>query len=366
FPESHAASFALLVYVSCWLKHHHPDVFAAAILNSQPMGFYAPAQLVRDAREHNVEVREADVNFSDWDCTLEPLASAMNGYLALRLGFSRIDGLMEDEIEKLLAHRGEGYDTPADIRRRAGVTRKTLEILAAADAFRSMGLDRRQALWAVRGEARDKALPLFSSVDAAEQGAEPDIRLPQTPLSEHVLQDYQTTRLSLKAHPISFLRARYARMGFVPTREARASRNGARVMTAGVILVRQMPGTASGVVFMTIEDEVGIANLVIWPRVLKRFRPTVMGARIIAVRGRVQTADNVTHIVADSLVDRTGDLSHLSEDAVRQALGRTLAHADEIVKPVDRDPRLPKPGSARQGRIHPRDLRIIPNSRDFH
>jgi error-prone DNA polymerase len=235
------------------------------------------------------------------------------------------------------------------------VTRGALEKLAAADAFRSMGMDRRQALWAVRGEAREAALPLFAAADAAEQGAEAPTKLPEMPLSEHVVQDYQTTRLSLKSHPLSFLRPRYAEMRLVTTAEATGLPNGARVQTAGVVLVRQRPGSASGVVFITIEDETGVANLVVWPRVMERFRPVVMASRILAVRGRVQAADNVVHIVADSLIDRSADLNLLSEDHADPLEG-TIANSDEVRKPI--------PPNRQSG--HPRNHRVIPSSRDFH
>ncbi|KCZ93498.1 error-prone DNA polymerase [Hyphomonas johnsonii] len=358
FPESHAASFALLVYVSAWLKCHHPDVFCAALLNSQPMGFYAPAQIIRDAREHGVEVRPVDVNLSDWDNTLEPGGT---GHCAVRLGFRQVDGLREDEMEILMAERGGGYDAPEDIRRRTGIARRAVELLANADAFRSMARDRRAALWAVRGEAAERTLPLFHAADIAEQSAETPVSLPAMPASEHVLQDYQSMRLSLKDHPLRFLRSDYARMKLVTTEQATGLKNGARVQTAGVVLVRQRPGSASGVCFITLEDETGIANLVVWPKVFDRFRAVVMGARILMVRGRVQTADNVTHIVATELIDRTADLDRLSENTGGDPLKSVLANADEIAHSV-REGRNPPPPS----RNHPRNVRIIPPSRDFH
>jgi error-prone DNA polymerase len=362
FPESHAASFALLVYVSSWLKCHHPDVFCAALLNSQPMGFYAPAQIVRDAREHGVEVLAVDVNHSDWDNTLEP-APRGGAYLAVRLGFRQVDGLREDEAERLMAARAGGYYQPEELRRRAGLMRRSVEILAAADGFRSMGLDRRGALWAVRGEPAGPALPLFEAGDTAEQGCEPDAPLPPMPASEHVLQDYQTTRLSLKDHPLCFLRARYSAARLLTTAEASVAPAGMRVSTAGIVLVRQKPGSANGVVFITIEDETGIANLVLWQRTVQKYRAIVMGARILAVVGRVQRADNVTHIVVERLVDRTRDLDGLGEDAAGQLarlekddpLRGVLSNADEVRRPVGEDPRT-----------HPRNMRIIPKSRDFH
>ncbi len=359
FPESHAASFALLVYVSSWLKCHHPDVFCAALLNSQPMGFYAPAQIVRDARAHGVEVREADVNLSDWDNTLEP---GQERFYAVRLGLRQIDGLGEDEMETLLEARGCGFAQPDDIRPRTGITRRAMEQLAAADAFRSMGLDRRDGLWAARGEAPGRTLPLFAAAGMAEQGSERDTVLPRMPLSEHVLQDYQTTRLSLKEHPMHFLRARYTGLRTLSTKEATDLRNGARVQTAGIVLVRQRPGSASGVCFITIEDETGIANLVVWPNVFERFRAAVMGARILLVKGRVQTADNVTHIVAQQLIDRTDDLGLLSETAPGDSLRHALDRADEVIRPIP-DRKGPEP---RNLHTHPRDVRVIPKSRDFH
>ncbi len=358
FPESHAASFALLVYVSSWLKCHHPDVFCAALLNAQPMGFYAPAQIVRDAREHGIRILPVDVNHSDWDNTLEPDPAGEG--LAVRLGFRQVDGLREDEAEALMIARGEGFYQVADIRRRGGLMRRSLELLAAADAFGSLGLDRRAALWAVRGEAPAAALPLFAAADLAEQGEDDETRLPAMPASEHVLQDYQTLRLSLKDHPLRFLRERYGRLGIETTAAAAARPDGSRVRTAGVVLVRQKPGSAKGVVFITIEDETGIANLVVWQRVTERFRPVVMGARILAVEGRVQRADSVTHIVAERLVDRTADLAALSEDALNDPLKGALANADEVVRPVP-DRRGPPPRPS-----HPRNVRVIPASRDFH
>ncbi|MEM7663643.1 MAG: error-prone DNA polymerase [Pseudomonadota bacterium] len=414
FPESHAASFALLVYVSCWLKCHHPDVFCAALLNSQPMGFYAPAQIVSDARKNGVRVLPVDVNMSDWDNILvpdeDPYVVDMSEdnwrapidpatQHAVRLGFRQIDGLHEDEMEALMAARGSGFKTPDDIRRRSGISRRALEVLAAADAFRSMGLDRRQALWAVRGEASGKALPLFAAIDSAEQGSEPQTKLPQMPASEHVIQDYQTSRLSLKEHPMTFLRARYRTMGVRPTAEAVEAPNGARLETAGIVLVRQRPGSANGVFFVTVEDETGIANIIIWPRVGEVYRPILMGARIMLIKGRVQRADNVTHIVADQIIDRTDDLNLLTEEAVNDPLGGVLAHADhgrsplpekgrdlekrlktlrrddplltvlsnadEVRKPIPEE-RASSPRNRKVLGGHPRNARIIPKGRNFH
>ena len=353
FPESHAASFALLVYVSSWIKCHHPEVFCAALLNSQPMGFYAPAQIVRDAKEHDVSVNPVDVNESDWDNILEP---DEDGRLAVRLGFRQVSGIREEDMEALVLARGAGYETPESIRRRSGIPRRTLELLAAADAFGSMSLDRRAALWSTRGEARDHALPLFAAADEADQGEDEKVILPEIPASEHVVQDYQTLHLSLKDHPMSFLREHFQAMCALSTRQATETPNGRRVSVAGVVLVRQRPGSASGVVFMTIEDEQGVANIVIWPKVFARYRAIVMGARIIMIKGNVQKAENVTHIVATQLIDRTNDLARLSEDFHRDALKNVLANADEVRRPV--------PEGRQSG--HPRNVRIIPKSRDFH
>jgi error-prone DNA polymerase len=281
----------------------------------------------------------------------------------VRLGFRQVDGLREDEMERLMAARGAGYTCADDLRRRAGLPRAALERLAAADAFGSAGLTRREALWQVRGEAAGDALPLFAAADLGEQGFDAETRLPVMPLSEEVIQDYQTARLSLKSHPMHFLRAHCAAQKILPASEAIRVRNGRRVETMGLVLVRQRPGSANGVVFITLEDETGIANLVVWPRVLERFRPVVVNARILHVKGRVQTADNVTHIVADQLIDRSGDLSLLSEDMLRDPLGGVLARADEVARPVA-EGRGPKP--KRETAHHPRDVRVIPKSRDFH
>ena len=383
FPESHAASFALLVYVSAWMKCHYPAVFAAALLNSQPMGFYAPAQIVRDAREHGVEAREADVTHSDWNSTLE---ADGKGSWALRLGLRQVDGLREDEVTKIMAVQrttGSGQQAilpaaccllPAatfcsieDIRQRTRVQVATLERLAAADAFRSLGLDRRQALWEVRALPASLPLPLFSWAEAREMGEDEAVALPDMPLPEHVVNDYQTLRLSLKAHPMSFLRAQFTADGVAACNDLRKLPDGVRVSLAGVILVRQRPGTAKGVVFMTLEDESGVANAVVWPQMLERYRKVVMGARLILIRGRIQRHENIIHLVAEHLEDRSAWLQRLAEDAPLMPV--PIANADEVLRPEpgsarstnpeDSPPRLPT-------HRHPRDARIIPRSRDFH
>jgi error-prone DNA polymerase len=338
FPESHAASFALLVYASAWIKCHYPEVFCAAIVNSQPMGFYQPAQLVRDARAHGVEVLPADVNFSDWDCTLE---AAADGKHAVRLGFRLVSGLAEEELKKLVAARGNGFASIERLAAVAGVSRFTIERLAEADAFRSLGLDRRAALWAARrldvigistarrvaaptlpspasggglGRGQDP-LPLLAPHLSDELFSEPPVELPAMPLAEHVVEDYVATGLSLKAHPVSFFRDRLDALGALRNATLRNDdmRQDANVTVAGLVLVRQQPGTAKGVVFMTIEDETDIANIIVWPKVFAKTRRTVMTARFLAVRGRLQRAGLVIHVVAESFIDLSAELPWLRE-----------------------------------------------------
>jgi error-prone DNA polymerase len=329
FPESHAASFALLVYASAWIKCHYPDVFCAAILNSQPMGFYQPAQLVRDARLHGVEVREADVNFSDWDCTLEPASEGARHRFAVRLGFRQIQGLNEDELKQLVAARGNGYASIERLAATAGVSRFTIERLAEADAFRSLGLDRRDALWVARrldtiGVRRTKAqgkpavdtpLPLLTPHLSNELFPEPEVALPLMPLCEHVAEDYATTGLSLKEHPVRFFREDLTRLGALRNLELRSEtlRRDQLVTVAGLVLVRQRPGTSKGVVFMTLEDETDIANIIVWRKVFEANRHTVMSAQFLAVRGRLQRAGLVVHVVAEQFVDLTAELRRLRD-----------------------------------------------------
>ena len=422
FPESHAASFAHLVYVSSWLKCHYPAAFACALLNSQPMGFYAPAQIVRDAAEHGVAVLPVDVNRSVWDCTLEALAEDVsrrgaeeaesakvprgpqvdilsNGPLgdeaaspscpaslrshsplrslretnpsslrapapprepkmALRLGLRQIDGLPEHIAAALVSAREAGgqFDDVAALKGRAGLSPAVIERLAAADAFGSMGLARRQALWDARSLIAANALPLFAAADAREEGEErARTRLPVMPLSEEVVADYQTQRLSLKAHPMAFLRAELAERGFVRAADLRDRKMRAMVRVAGVVLVRQQPGSAKGVCFITLEDETGVINLVIWPDLKEKQRKVVMGARLMEVRGRVEYDDEVIHVIAQHLSDASEGLARLSDDPLQPAMAR----ADEVNRPIPE--RVPPPT-----RGHPRNVRVIPKSRDFH
>ncbi|MGU3536950.1 error-prone DNA polymerase [Methylobacterium sp. A54F] len=342
FPESHAASFALLVYASAWLKCRHPDVFLAAILNAQPMGFYQPAQLVRDARAHGVEVRGPDVNASDWDCTLEPAAEppppGAPRRLAVRIGLRQVSGLPEAAMRRLVALRGNGYASIEGLQAALALPRNTLERLAEADAFRSLDLDRRAALWAVRsleGGGRslaatadrrahlDAPLPLFAlHADDGLFRHEPAVALPALAPSEQVAEDYTATGLSLKGHPVAFFRARLARIGAIPTRAHLAEDlPPGPVTVAGLVLTRQRPGTAKGVVFLTLEDETGIANVIVWRKVFEANRRIAMTARFLAVRGRVQgqgTGEHrVVHLVAERFRDLTGELRALREGGVR-------------------------------------------------
>jgi len=346
FPESHAASFALLVYISAWIKRHYPDVFCAALLNSQPMGFYAPAQIVRDARAHGVTVLAADVNYSAWDTTLEPLAP---GRFAVRLGLRQVEGMAAGRARQLVAARAAPYTDLQGLQDRARLDGATMRRLAAADAFRSLALDRRQALWEARALRDAPDLPLFP--DRRDEGDELRFDLPAMPDCEQVVADYQTLRLSLKAHPMAFLRKSMARQGYIPAADLARLRNRAEVALAGLVLIRQRPGSAKGVCFITLEDETGVANLVIWPGLFEGFRRVIMRARLIDVQGTVQRDAGVIHVVATHLSDRSDALDRLANDP-RAA---PLARADALRRPV--------PDS---GHRHPRDLRLIPKSRDVH
>lgn len=326
FPESHAISFALLVYASSWIKWAYPDAFCAALINSQPMGFYQPAQLVRDAREHGVEVRPPCILTSDWDCTLEEAAEirtepphqrGRTGPLkAVRLGFRQIRGLNEAEVRRLIEARTAGARTLPELARRGRLSRRTLELLAEADVFRSLGLSRRDALWAVKGlgeEARVEAdAPLLARMGVIEAGvALPDMALPQ-----HVAEDYRTLSLSLKAHPVTFFRDELAKAGCLPCGRLAELTGGRRLSVGGLVLIRQRPGTARGVTFLTLEDETGPANIVVWKDVFERHRKLVMTASFLIVRGRLQREGEVIHLVAEQFVDMSATLSRLRDDDV--------------------------------------------------
>jgi len=361
FPESHSASFAKLVYISSWLKCHYPAVFACGLLNSQPMGFYAPAQIVRDAREHGVEIRPVDINHSDWDNRLEtsPDHHSNDGGPVLRLGFRQVAGMNEEQAARIALCRDAPYTDIRDIRDRTGVPMTTLERLATADALRSMGLDRRQALWQVRAIKSEKPLPLFSYAEASSQGEDPAVDLPPMPMSEHVVVDYQTIGLSLKAHPLTFLRGAYQAQGVLSTEALGRLEHHARVAVAGVVLVRQRPGTAKGVVFITIEDETGIANCVVWAKTMERYRRALMGARLVLIQGRLQKHGSIIHVVVEHMEDWTRHLIRLADGDIPQKAA--LARADEIARPITTSNRW-----RQQPHRHPRNLRIMPKSRDFH
>jgi error-prone DNA polymerase len=380
FPESHAASFAQLVYVSSWLKHFHPDAFACGLLNSQPMGFYAPAQIVGDARKNGVKVREIDVSSSHAQNTLEEKSG---DYQALRLGFRQIDGFKwadpdeeflrqksgkpkaEDWAERIIAARTRRpFTSLEDFARDTALPKRALILLADADAFRSIGLDRRAALWAVRRLPDDVPLPLFEIATAREQPDEKAQPLPDMPLPEQVVADYQTIRLSLKGHPMEFLRPMFTKEGVIVCNDVCHDRDRRHVRCAGVVLVRQRPGSAKGVVFMTLEDETGIANIVVWPKVMERFRKEVMGARLILVEGYIQSSpEQVTHLVAQRLFDRSPDLMNLANDAFGRKDAVPVGPA--LIEPLH-DDRRQHPDNPAQKIRHPRDVRILPPSRDFH
>ena len=374
FPESHAASFAHLVYVSSWLRWRYPAAFAAALLNSQPMGFYAPAQIVKDAQAHGVMVLPVDVNESGWDCSLEtpppacgrgqgggpvgkvppshthpqPLPQAGGEQaVALRLGLRQVEGLRAMDAARLVA--SAPYAKVEDLHRRGQVPPHAVIRLAEADAFRSLGLDRRQALWDARALRPVPELPLFAAARTREEGEEQEKAiLPAMPLPEHVVSDYQTVRLSLKAHPMQFLRDHYAARGFVRASDLRSIRYGKRVSLAGLILIRQRPGSAKGVCFITLEDETGTANLVVWPDAFAAQRKIVMGARLMVVHGIVQHDEAVCHLIASRLEDDSARLRTLSDG---QTLDPDLGRGD--------GGGASRPPMAR----HPREAEVIPKAR---
>lgn len=328
FPESHAASFALLVYVSSWMKCHYPDVFAASLLNSLPMGFYQPAQIVIDARNHGVEVREADVNYSMWDNILEEKAGK---YHALRLGFRQISGLREDDIQVLVNGRKMPYRKITELRD-AGISQAALEKLADADAFRSIGLDRRQALWEVSALA-DTPVALFAG-QPSESVREGQIPLPLMAASEHVIQDYASTSLSLKAHPVSFVREKLSLLHVRSAQDLANAKDGDMVKVAGLVLVRQRPGTASGICFITIEDETGTTNLVVFQKLFDQYRREILGAKLLMAEGRLQIEGEVVHVIVKRCFDLTNLLRGLTPSDTDNLPVLTLARADERSEPA--------------------------------
>ncbi|KQN02199.1 MULTISPECIES: error-prone DNA polymerase [Sphingomonas] len=354
FPESHALSFARLVYVSSWIKCFHPAVFCCALLNSQPMGFYAPAQLVRDAVEHGVCVLPVDVNASGWDNSLEA------GGADLRLGFRQVDGFRKDWADEIVRVRTAPFASIEDLARRANLPQRAMNLLADADAFRSVAKERREALWDVR-RTPPKQLALFAAAEVPELGVEPDAHLPAMPLSEQVAADYQTTRLSLKAHPMQFLRERFAAEGILSSAQANATKDGRRAKVAGVVLVRQRPGKGNAI-FVTIEDETGITNGLMWARDFEANRRAVMASRLMVLEGVIQRSEEgVTHLMTSRVQDRTEMLRLLSED---HALEPPLARVDEVIRPVLT--RSPDARAHHPRATHPRDVRVLPKSRDFH
>ncbi|MEJ6393539.1 error-prone DNA polymerase [Gymnodinialimonas sp. 2305UL16-5] len=350
FPESHAAAFAMLAYVSAWLKRHYPAIFTCALLNSQPMGFYAPAQLVRDARDHGVETRPICVNHSEWDNTLE---RRPDGTLALRLGFRQIKGFKEEDAGWIVAARGNGYPDPEALWLRAGLRPDVLNRLAEADAFSDMDLTRRDALWQVKAIRNQTPLPLFNDPIDGESIDEPKVILPNMHLGEEVVEDYVATRLTLRAHPMELLRPSLP--GLV-THAALQDVTPGRYSVCGLVITRQRPGTASGVIFLTLEDETGVSNVVVWPKIYERFRRIVMGGRLLRVNGYLQREGIVVHLIAQDIQDMSHKLSELGHP-MPDALTTEGLRADETPKKARYPARA----------MHPRDQakRLFP-SRDFH
>ncbi|MET3790964.1 error-prone DNA polymerase [Aquamicrobium terrae] len=371
FPESHAASFALLVYASCWFKAFYPDVFCVAILNSQPMGFYKPAQLIRDAAEHGVEIRPVDINASGWECTLEKAAfdparvserhvemrRTIRTMHAVRMGFNQIKGLGQERMEAFVARRGDGYVSVRDVWLRSGLDTGEIGKLAEADAFRSIGLDRRAALWAVRAldaKSAVESLPLFDRPGLDLPDREPVTRLPAMRPGEQVVHDYRSLGLSLKAHPVGFLRARLERAGVTPNARLGALMDGVRVTVAGLVLVRQRPGKGNAI-FLTLEDEAAIANIVVWPRIFERHRAAIMGGRFVRVTGKLQSETGVIHIIADRIEDLSSWLGILLDEGVG---GTSAPDGDSMRRPVERAGRNPQ-ALARSARD------VMPKGRNF-
>ena len=357
FPESHAASFASLVYVSSWIKCYYPDVFACALLNSMPMGFYQPAQIVIDAQQHGVEVRQADINYSDWDNTLEPCEGK---YHALRLGFRQVKGLRENDITILTSKRISSHLTNnvsrlpyncIDDLRKAGVPENALEKLADADAFRSIGLDRRQALWEV--STKDRNIMLFEGLPIAEK----NIDLPKMKISEHVVHDYATTSLSLKAHPVSFVREKLSMLHITSTKDLEKKKDGDYVKVSGLVLVRQRPGTAGGICFMTIEDETGHANVVIFEKLFDEYRKEILQSKLIMVEGKLQIEGEVIHVIARRLYNFSKLLRTLTDEEPDKLPLLTLSRADEKSLP----PGVNKKSQVREDA----NEKVFPEARNF-
>ncbi|MBJ7483497.1 MAG: error-prone DNA polymerase [Brevundimonas sp.] len=365
FPESHAASFALIAYASSWLKCHHPDVFCAALLNAQPMGFYAPAQIVGDAQKHGVEVRPVCVNASRWDCTLEP---AGDGY-AVRLGFRMVRSLANADAARIVAAReDQPFASADDLWRRAGAAVSSLVRLAEADAFRpSLGLERREALWAIKA-LRAEPLPLFAAADARARTTEPELPEPAPDLrpmtpGRDVVEDYSHLGLTLRDHPVTFLREELQQRHVMTCADATGMRDGRTTRVAGLVLVRQKPGSAKGVMFITIEDETGVANLVVWPRLYEQQRRIVLGASLLIVDGKVQREGEVVHIVATRLHNGSDLLASVGDRGSPFPLPH--GRGDEVYRGSTPDPRdaRPKPRDIYIPELHIDSIR--PKTRDF-
>jgi error-prone DNA polymerase len=372
FPESHAASFALIAYASSWLKCHHPDVFCAALLNAQPMGFYAPAQIVRDARDHGVEVRPVCINASRWDCTMEP--TEREDHFAVRLGLRMVRGLANADAAAIVAARAdESFASVDDLWRRAGVPSASLVLIAEADALQpSLKLARREALWAIKG-LRDEPLPLFAAASAREEQTiselqEPAVALRPMTAGGEVVEDYGHVGLTLRAHPVTFLRADLRRQRIVTCAEAMQARDGRWLQTAGLVLVRQKPGTAKGVMFITLEDETGIANLVVWAKMFEKYRRVVLSANMIAVRGRIQREGEVVHLVTHHLSDLSGELASVGEREAAFLLphgrGDEFQHGGSVRDPRERLSKEPPPRDGYVPERHVDSIKV--KARDFH
>jgi error-prone DNA polymerase len=353
FPESHAVSFALLVYVSSWLKCFYPDVFASALLNSMPMGFYQPAQIVIDARKNAVEVRPVDINYSSWDNILEEKSGK---YCAIRLGFRQVKGLREEDMQILVSGRKEAY-TSITALWDLGLSPAAVELLADADAFRSLGLDRRSALWEISAQ-NDRPIALFTG-QPSESASEQEISLPEMTPSEHVVLDYASTSLSLKAHPVSFVREKLQLLRILATKQLGECRDGDPVKVAGLVLVRQRPGTAGGVCFITIEDETGFANLVVFQTLFDRYRKEILQARLLMVEGKLQREGEVIHVIVKRCYDLSKLLRHLTASNDENLPLLTLSRGDEKTAPPVADQHKKTQGRERTQK------EIFPSARNF-
>jgi error-prone DNA polymerase len=340
FPESHAASFALIAYASSWMKCHHPDVFCCALLNSQPMGFYAPAQIVRDAKQHGVDILPVDVNHSRWDCTLEP--TGRKNRFAVRLGLRMAKGLADADGASVVLARGDvPFGTLEDLWLRARIQVASLERLAEADAFGSLEINRRDAMWMIKGMS-DAPLPLFAAADEREgqfhaEVIEPAVFLVPMKEGREVVEDYRSKGLTLRHHPVAFLREELERRRMIRCADLKNARDGWRVTVPGLVLVRQKPGSAQGVMFMTIEDETDVANLVIWPSLFEQQRRLIHSAGMIACRGRVQKEGGVIHVVAEHILNLSDLLRSVGDR--EEPFPLTYGRGDEARHDSRPDPR---------------------------